>query len=337
MLKQVLVGGSGLRSSEIALGTMTFGDERNWGCSEQTAQNILARFVDAGGTTIDCAPNYADGRGEEIVGRFAKDRRNELIIATKYTAASSTHPLAGGNSRRSMIQSVEASLKRLGTDRIDLFWMHFWDFTTPLDEILRAADDLVSAGKLLYFGLSDTPAWLAARAVTIAEQQRRTPVVAIQLEYNAASRGVERDLLPMADTMDLGCFCWGPMAAGVLSGGDNPQRQNLEKLSPALACARERLLAITAETGYSPQHLALRWLMQSSYGRIPIVGVRTPEQMDETLRVCATPIPEEASAKVEGIAKSGNLFPTPLIRSSYLRKFALGSQEMLIDPVRPRC
>ncbi|HKR17112.1 aldo/keto reductase [Rhizorhapis sp.] len=336
MLGQTLVGRSGLRSSEIALGTMTFGDGRNWGCPAEAAQEIMTRFVEAGGTTIDTAPNYANGLGEEIVGAFARGRREELVLSTKYTASSSAHPLAGGNSRRSMIQSVEGSLRRLDTDRIDLLWLHFWDFTTPLEEILRAADDLVSSGKILYFGLSGTPAWLASRAVTIAEQQRRAPVVAVQLEYNAASRGVERDLLPMADALDLACFCWGPLAAGALTGSEQPQRQNLDKLSPALRAVRDGLLVIAAETGHSPRKLALRWLMQSGKGRIPILGARTPEQASQILAEAGEPIDTETFAKVDALAEAGTLFPTPLIRSSYLRKFALGNPALLSEPDRPR-
>lgn len=336
MLRQTLVGPSGLRSSEIALGTMTFGDTRNWGCPAEVAQEIMARFVEGGGTTIDTAPNYANGLGEEIVGAFARGRRDELVISTKYTASGSAHPLAGGNSRRSMMQSVEGSLRRLGTDRIDLLWLHFWDYTTPLEEILRAADDLVSAGKILYFGLSDTPAWLASRAVTIAEQQRRASVVAIQLEYNAASRGVERDLLPMAEALDLACFCWGPLAAGALAASENPQRQSLDKLSPALRAVRDGLAVIAAETGHSPRKLALRWLMQSGKGRIPILGARTLEQTTQVLADVDEPIDAETFRKVDALAEAGTLFPTPLIRSSYLRKFALGTPDRLGEPDRPR-
>lgn len=178
----------------------------------------MAAYIERGGTTIDTAPNYAGGASEEIVGRFAKSRRDELLLSTKYTASNSPHPLAGGNSRRAMIQLVEASLARLGTDRIDLMWLHFWDFTTPLDEVLRAADDLCRASKMLYFGLSYTPAWLASRAVTMAELTRTIPVSALQLEYSAAVRDVEHELLPLAAACELGVFCWGPQAAGARPG-----------------------------------------------------------------------------------------------------------------------
>ncbi len=337
MLKHKLVGTSGLRSSEIALGTMPFGDKRAWGCPEDAARAILECFVKAGGTTIDTAPNYGDGASEEIVGAFARDKRDELVISTKYTASSSLHPLAGGNSRRSMVQSVEASLRRLQTDRIDLLWLHFWDFTTPLEEVLRAADDLVSAGKILYFGLSDTPAWIAARAVTLAEQQHQAPVIAIQLEYNAASRGVERDLLPMADGLGLAAFCWGPLAAGALACGSDPRRTIEGRLPPAMRAVRDGLVEISSTTGCSSRRLALRWLMQSGVGRIPILGARLPEQLAETLADIAEPLDNEVCAQVAVLAEAGPLFPTPLIRSSYLRKFAMGTPELFEDQDHAQC
>lgn len=337
MLNQVLVGRSGLRSSAVALGSMTFGEARKWGCPQDEAARIMARFLEAGGTTIDTAPNYAEGRSEEIIGGFVKEHRDEVVLSTKYTAASSAHPLAGGNSRRSMIQSVEASLRRLRTDRVDLLWLHFWDFTTPLEEILRAADDLVSAGKILYFGLSDTPAWIASRAVTLAEVARSAPVVAIQAEYNAAVRGIERDLLPMANALDLAVFCWGPLAAGALAGGSEPQRLPDDKLSPALREARERLADIARASGRTCSGLALSWLMQSGANRIPIIGARTEQQIVDVLADTATDLEAEVIASVDALASPGTLFPEPMIRSSYLRKFALGQPERFAIPARPRC
>ncbi len=336
MLNQVLVGPSGLRSSAIALGTMTFGETSDWGCPPDEAHAVLERFVEAGGTTIDTAPNYANGASEEIIGAFARSKRDELVLATKYTAAAPGHPLSGGNSRRTMIRSVEASLRRLRTDRIDLLWLHFWDFTTPVEEILRAVDDLVSAGKILYFGLSDTPAWIASRAITTAEQQHRTPIVALQLEYNAASRGVERDLIPMADSLGLSTFCWGPLAAGALAGGNDPRRLAGKKLPPELQQASDGLLAIASELGCSPRRLALRWLLQSGHGRIPIVGARSSTQIEALLADVADPLDTEALARVSELAKAGTLFPTPLINSSYLRKIAVGTPERFSDPQRPR-
>lgn len=337
MLNQVLVGPSGLRSSEIALGTMTFGESRVWGCAVDEADAIMRCFINAGGTTIDTAPNYADGKSEEIVGTFVRTFRNEVVLSTKFTASAMSHPLGGGNSRKAMVQSVEASLRRLQTDRIDLLWLHFWDGTTPLDEILRAADDLVSAGKILYFGISDTPAWLISRAATLAEQHRRAPVVAIQLEYNAATRGVERDLLPMADALNLTTFCWGPLAAGALAGGMSPQRLAGDRIPAAIREVREAFLETARASGVTPTRLALRWLMQSGRARIPIVGARAKHQFAQILDDVTQPLDSETVAKVDGLSSAGTLFPGPLIHSSYLRKFAFGTPERFATPLPRRC
>lgn len=333
-----LVGRTGLRSSDAVLGTMTFGESRAWGTPPDEAAAILAAYAGHGGTTIDTAPNYAGGGAEEIVGRFARGRREELVIATKYTAAASAHPLAGGNSRRSMIQSVEASLRRLETDRIDLLWLHFWDFTTPLDEILRAAEDLTRAGKILYFGLSDTPAWLASRAVAIAELTRSAPVAALQVEYNVASRDVERDFLQLAQACDLGVFCWGPSAAGALAGGAAPLRRPRSAVPTHVIAAADRLKALADEVGGTPRGLALRWLIQSRRAScFPILGARTAAQVVETLEGLRDPLPGEVIASMDAIAVPQGGFPERLIGSDYLRKFALGDPSRLDAPPRPRC
>lgn len=337
MLKQVLVGPSGLRSSELVLGAMAFGDTRPWGCPAVEAEAIMGIFVEAGGTTVDTAPNYADGRSEAIVGAFAQGRRDELVISTKYTAASSTHPLAGGNSRRSMVQSVEGSLRRLKTDRIDILWLHFWDHTTPLDEIIRAADDLVSAGKILYFGILDTPAWLISRAATLAQLQGRAPVIAVQLEFNVVARGAERDLLPMCESLNLAAFCWGPLAAGALAGGDAPIRQPVDRLAQPLREARAAIIELAEQTGLTASGLALRWLMQSGPARIPIVGARAAEQFRQVVRSVADPIDDETFAKVNAMGQAGTLFPEPLLSSPYLRKFAMGTPDRFVPLASPRC
>jgi aryl-alcohol dehydrogenase-like predicted oxidoreductase len=328
-----LVGSSGLRSSEIVLGTMTFGEKRGWGADADEATAIMARYVELGGTTIDTAPNYAGGASEEIVGRFASDRRDSLVLSTKYTASSSSHPLAGGNSRRTMIQSVEGSLCRLGTDRIDILWLHFWDFTTSIDEVLRAADDLTRSGKILYFGLSDTPAWIASRAVTIAELTRMAPVIGLQLEYNLASRDAEHELLPLAQACGLGVFCWGPLAAGALAGGEHPVRRPLNTIPPEIATAAAKAQAIARDAGHPLRGMALRWIMRSGHAPcFPIVGARSAAQLAQTLGDLDQPLSPEQEEALSAISAPRAIFPAALLRSSYLRKFALGSPDLFDLP-----
>jgi len=337
-MRHTLLGPSGLRVSELCLGTLTFGEMKPWGADADTAHSILGTFADAGGTFIDTAPNYGGGAVEEIVGSFVRARRNDFVVATKYTASPRAHPLAGGNSRKSLRHSVEGSLARLGTDHIDLMWLHYWDGTTATDEILRALDDLVSAGKILYIGISDTPAWLTARAATVADLRGLSPVIATQLEYNLAVRTPERGLLPMADALGLGVVCWGPLAAGALVSGPNPRRRSAAALPPALAEARAAVAKLSAQTGLKGAALALGWLRQRPDGSaiIPVVGARTPEQMADTIASASNEIDITIVEALDAIAPPSLGFPHELIGSAYLRKLALGDESALVPPRRAR-
>ncbi|HEX8299984.1 MAG TPA: aldo/keto reductase, partial [Rubricoccaceae bacterium] len=194
-----LLGPSGLRVSQVALGTMTFGDDFGWGASRDESRAMFDAYADAGGLFIDTANAYTGGTSERLVGEFVGAERDRFVIASKYTANMRPgDPNAGGNGRKNLVQSVEASLKRLGTDYLDVLWMHAWDGITPVSEVVRALDDLVRAGKVLYLGVSDTPAWVASEAITLARERGYAPFSAIQIEYSLAERTPERDLLPMA-------------------------------------------------------------------------------------------------------------------------------------------
>jgi aryl-alcohol dehydrogenase-like predicted oxidoreductase len=214
-----LLGRSGLRVSPLSLGTMTFGPDWGWGSDENESRRIFDTYVDRGGNFIDTASVYTDGSSEKLVGAFAREKRNRLVIATKFTCASvKGDPNSGGNHRKNMVQTVEQSLKRLGFDAIDLLYLHAWDGTTPVEEVMRAFDDLVRAGKVHYIGISDTPAWQVARMQTLADLRGWAPFVALQVEYNLVQRTAERDLLPMARALGLGVTPWSPLASGVLTG-----------------------------------------------------------------------------------------------------------------------
>src|SRR6185312_6896500 len=214
-----LLGRSGLRVSPLALGAMTFGQDWGWGADKVEARRLFDTYLDHGGNFIDTANQYTNGTSEAFLGEFAAGRRDSLVIATKYTLASRAgDPNSGGNHRKSMVRSVEESLERLKTDYIDLLYLHAWDGTTPVEEILRAMDDLVRAGKVLYVGISDIPAWQVARMQAIADLRGWSPLVALQIEYSLIERTVERDLIPMAGEMGLGVIPWSPLASGVLTG-----------------------------------------------------------------------------------------------------------------------
>jgi aryl-alcohol dehydrogenase-like predicted oxidoreductase len=333
-MRHRLLGPTGLRVSQLCLGTMTFGEQKAWGADEAAAGEVLARFIGAGGTFLDTAPNYSGGAAEEIVGRFAAGRRDELVIATKFTASARAHPLAGGNSRKSLRQAVEGSLRRLKTDHIDLLWLHYWDGTTHLDEILAALDDLVHAGKVLYLGISDAPAWLVSRAATLAQLRNQAPIAAVQLEYNLAARTSERELLPMAASLGLGVLAWGPLAAGALAAGPDPQRRKAASLPPVLVESAAALSEIAGSLGLSPATVAVAWLLGK--GVIPIVGARSPDQLSAALASSDVQLSSETVAALDALVAVEKGFPHDLIGSSYLRKMALGAPQDIEMPANWR-
>jgi aryl-alcohol dehydrogenase-like predicted oxidoreductase len=297
-----LLGRSGLRVSPLALGTMTFGADWGWGSEKDEARQIFDAYLDRGGNFVDTASNYTGGTSEQLVGEFAAGIRDRLVIATKYTMQTRPgDPNGGGNHRKSMVTSVEASLRRLGTDYIDLLYLHIWDATTPVEEILRAMDDLVRAGKVLYVGISDAPAWQVARMQTIADLRGWSPLIALQIEYSLIERTVERDLIPMAAELGLGVVPWSPLAGGVLTGkytradlaavdgtgGVSGTRRSVAASAGSLA---ERGLAIAdvvkqvaAEIGASPAQVALGWTLRNRAVTAPIIGARTPAQLADNL------------------------------------------------------
>jgi aryl-alcohol dehydrogenase-like predicted oxidoreductase len=214
-----LLGNSGLRVSEAALGTMTFGEDWGWGAAKDEARKMYDAFREAGGNFIDTANLYTNGTSESFLGEFMQGHRQSVVMATKYTyAAPGTDPNAAGNQRKNMVQAVEASLKRLGTDYIDLYWVHAWDQITPVEEVMRGLDDLVRQGKVLYVGISDAPAWWIAQANTLAHLQGWSPFIGLQIEYSLIERTVERELIPMAAALNVGVTAWSPLANGVLTG-----------------------------------------------------------------------------------------------------------------------
>jgi aryl-alcohol dehydrogenase-like predicted oxidoreductase len=297
-----LLGRSGLRVSPLSLGTMTFGTDWGWGADSDEARRLLETYMDRGGNFVDTASAYTDGTSEKILGEITEGRREQLVIATKYTMSRRAgDPNAGGNHRKSMVSSVESSLRSLGTDYIDLLYLHAWDQTTPVEEILRAMDDLVRAGKVLYVGISDTPAWQVSRMQAIADLRGWSPLIALQIEYSLVERTVERDLIPMALEMGLGVLPWSPLASGVLTGkytaadlDSGPgiasaagTRKNVAVANGALT-ERALLIAgevkqIAGELGRTQAQVALAWTLVNPAVTSTILGVRTHEQLVDNL------------------------------------------------------
>ena len=292
-MRYKLLGRSGLRVSELCLGTMTFG-AAGWGTPEADAAAMVERFRDAGGNFFDTANEiYADGRSEEILGRLVGAARDEVVIATKYSfhRPGSRNANAAGNHRKSLRRSIESSLRRLGTDHVDLLWMHAWDGVTPLDETMRALDDLVRQGRVLHIGVSNTPAWVIARSNTLAELRGWTSFVGLQVEYSLIERAAERELLPMAHALGLGVMAWSPLASGILSGkyGSTAAAEGQRLQKVAMRTLDERSLAIArsaaalaAELGRPAAQVALNWV-RSKPSVMPLLGARTTSQLADNL------------------------------------------------------
>ena len=299
-MKYRLLGNSGLRVSEAALGTMTFGEDWGWGSAKDEAKKIYDAFREAGGNFIDTANVYTNGSSESFLGEFMRGDRLRVVLATKYTnAMPGTDPNAAGNHRKSMMQAIEASLKRLKTDYIDLYWVHVWDQITPFQEVMRGLDDLVRQGKVLYVGVSDAPAWWVAQANTFAQLRGWSPFIGLQIEYSLIERTVERELIPMAEALNIGVTAWGPLSNGILTGKYHGQgspgesadsgRMNAAMLKDFVPEQKrtERVVravkAVSDEVSRSMAQVALAWLRYRPVPVIPIIGARKLSQFQDNL------------------------------------------------------
>lgn len=337
-MRYKLLGRSGLRVSELALGTMTFGEDWGWGASKEESRRMYDAFVNAGGNFIDTANLYTNGTSERFLGEFLASERSRMVLATKYTnAAPGIDPNAAGNQRKSMVQAVEASLKRLNTDYIDLYWLHIWDFLTPIDEVMRAFDDLVRAGKILYCGISDAPAWVVSRANTMAELRSWSPFVALQIEYSLIERTPERELLPMARTLDIAITPWAPLASGVLTGkytlnsSDEPRRIQ----DATLDIRKQRIVSavqlVAAELDRTPAQVALNWVRQQKGVVIPIVGARKLSQLEDNLGALQFALSSEHLKQLDEASKIELGFPHDFLQRDTVRGFVYGGTRDLID------
>ena len=341
-----LLGRSGLRVSPLSLGTMTFGSDWGWGADEDEARRLFDTYVDRGGNFIDTASMYTAGSSERLLGRFMADKREQLVIATKYSMnRREGDPNAGGNHRKSMVRSVEESLRKLGTDYIDLLYLHVWDSTTPVEEVLRGLDDLVRQGKILYLGISDTPAWQVSRMQAIADLRGWSPLVALQVEYSLAERTTERDLIPMAQELGLGVIPWSPLAGGVLTGkykhsdltadaSANPAgtRHNVV-LAHNMLTARNLDIAdevgkIAAELGKSPAQVALAWTLLNPAVTSPIIGARTLQQLEDNIGALDVRFDEDQRARLDAISAIDPGFPHAMIRLPMVQQVIFGGAKV---------
>ncbi|WP_336971089.1 aldo/keto reductase [Sphingobium aromaticiconvertens] len=339
-----LLGRSGLRVSPLCLGTMTFGE--TWGADEAESRRIFDAYVDQGGNFVDTAGYYAQGRSEALTGKFAKEKRERLVLSTKYSlAVGQGDPNAAGNGRKNMVRAVEDSLRRMNTDRIDLLFLHVWDDTTPADEILRGFDDLVRQGKILYIGISDTPAWQVTRLQTIAELRGWTQFAALQVEYSLLQRATERDLIPAAKTLGLGVMPWSPLASGLLSGkyatsaqapsdpagGRGAMIEAVGRVTPATVAVADAVQAIADEVAATSAQVAIAWTLVNPAVASPLLGARTLRQFDDNIGALCISLSADHLARLDAVSRIDLGFPHDFLSYDFIRAGLTGGTE-----VRPR-
>lgn len=341
-----LLGRSGMRVSPLALGTMTFGADWGWGAEEAEARRIFDSYVDQGGNFIDTAVNYTNGESERILGQFLKGKRERLVVSTKYTMARDPgDPNSGGNHRMNLMRSVETSLQQLDTDRIELLYLHAWDFTTSSDEVMRALDDLVRAGKVLYLGICNTPAWKVAQLQTLADLRGWSPLVALQIEYSLVERSVEHELIPMAEALGLGVLPWSPLGGGILTG--KYTHDDLQQASEAGVSAtrkgvisssghmNERSLRIASvvgdiasEIGATSSQVALAWTLLNPAVVAPVLGARTLAQAQDNLGALDLELQDEHIARLDQASAPELIFPERFVARPMVKQLIFGGTHL---------
>ncbi len=325
-MRYKLLGKSGLKVSELCLGTMTFGDDWGWGANRDESKKQFELFANAGGNYIDTANLYTNGSSEKLVGEFIHSDREHFVLATKYTLSTpdtGMRPSHYGNSRKNMMHAVEASLKRLNTEYIDLYYLHAWDKLTPIEEVLRAMDDLVRQGKVNYFAFSDTPAWVIGYAVAKAETMGWTRPIAIQVPYSILDRTIEDEIVPMAGELDLTVMPWGILQAGKLLGKyskntdhDGPTRNNPDSVT--VTDEQQQAIDLVAELAQkydvSKAQVCVNWVRQNPEAKvIPILGARTATQLEDNLACLNWELSDEDKQALDTVTNFRHGFPRSFI------------------------
>jgi aryl-alcohol dehydrogenase-like predicted oxidoreductase len=336
-LRYRLLGHSGLRVSEASLGTMTFGEEWGWGSAKDESRKVYDAYRAAGGNFIDTANIYTNGSSETFLGEFMQGHRQSMVLATKYANANpGTDANAAGDHRKSMMQAIEASLKRLQTDYIDVYWVHIWDRLTPVEEVMRGLDDLVRQGKVLYVGISDAPAWWIAQANTLAQLRGWSPFVGLQIEYSLIERSVERELIPMSQALKIGVTAWSPLSGGILTGkyqskGSSTNARFDSEMMQQFKPEEERtdrivaaVKSVSAETGRSMAQVALAWLTTRPVPVIPIIGARKLSQLEDNLASFNLTLSAQQIRTLDEASRIEPGFPYSLYEKEFPRAIAYG-------------
>lgn len=323
----VTLGNSGLRVSPLCLGAMTFGEDWGWGSSVEDSQKILDRFIERGGNFIDTANVYTKGHSEKIIGDHIGQhpgRRDRVVIATKFVGNMYRQdPNAGGANRKAIVQQCENSLRRLQTDYIDLYWMHCWDSFTPIDETMRALDDLVASGKVRYIGVSDTPAWKVVQAQMLAEMRGWTRFVGLQIEYSLLQRTIEGELIPMAQELGLGVTPWSPLKSGVLTGkytrdGENKADRGAwatSNLNEKTFQVIDILVDAAEKLDSTPARVALNWVQTQPGVTSTIIGARRLDQLEDNLACLDLTLPDEVATALDEATTPALPFPCDFLKA----------------------
>lgn len=331
-----ILGNSGLRVSPLCLGTMTFGSDWGWGADASESRELFEHYASRGGNFIDTANYYTGGTSERLLGQFLEGRRQRFVLATKYSLhMESGNPNSGGNHRKNLVESVEASLKRLNTDYIDLLWLHAWEFRTPIEEVMRSLDDLVRQGKVLYLAISDVPAWKVAQANTIAQMRGWSRFIAVQAHYNLVERTSEHALLPMCRDFGINLMPWSPLAGGVLSGkynsshlGESGQQVDaartelvkaLGQLTPRSLEIADVVKAVASELDASPSQVALNWLLQQPGVLAPIIGARKMSHLTDNLGALDLTLNEDQMQRLNAVSEPQPIFPNNFMNTESYR------------------
>ena len=333
----VLLGPTGLRVSPLALGAMTFGNE-GWGADEDTSRRMFHRYVEAGGNFVDTANVYAQGRSEELLGGFLEETgwRDQIVLATKFTSPLRTgDPNAGGNGRKNILSSLDGSLRRLRTDYVDLYWLHSWDTFTPVEEVMSTFDALVRSGKVRAVGLSDVPAWYAAKAQMLARARGWEPIAALQMEYSLIERSIEREHVPAALDLGMDITPWSPLASGFLTGkytrspegAEGEGRVQAFKASGILGDHTDQdwdvldaLRDAAKDVGRSPAQVALNWVTHRPGVASTLIGARTMEQLDDNLAALDFVVPDEHVERLAEVGRPELDHPYNLFTSGWTKR-----------------
>ncbi|MFE4831716.1 aldo/keto reductase [Streptomyces sp. NPDC056672] len=329
MVKLNRLGRSGLFVSQISLGTMNFGSSGPGACTTGEASRIVGRFLEAGGNLIDTADIYTAGESEKILGQVLKGRRDSVLLATKGGLGAGTDPNARGLSRRHLTRALEASLRRLGTDHVDLYQCHVWDAHTPVDETMATLESFVRAGKVRYLGCSNFTAAQIVQAQWAADRARSTPFVALQAQYSLVARSVEAEILPVCRDLGLGTLAWSPLGGGLLAGryrrgtapdADSRVSRTKESSRAAAAWAKavldpvnldiaEALRTIAGELGVDSATVALSWLLTNSSVTSVVIGPRHVDQLTGNLRASEFELPPAVIARLNDISAATTVKP----------------------------